>query len=294
MNHTVEQGRDACTTESDKLVGLDGLSAVCSVTESDKQQVTEFFKGMRAEQVMSNNETSSKLEKKTPPRSDGSPVLKSVKRNLAISPSTPLGLPRKLVFRELNQEISQISFGEDIEMLDLEKYNTRDELGDETKKSYGGDNNNGVGLRRIVKPRRGEGVINRTPRPETNVVTGSEATGSFWDIGGQIDSLNKLAIQNQDSPKPSMKVATGNSNYKGISVMSFIRRNRKVSTSSRSNRRRKKGNEDSDNDKERRSNTRNQCLIYDYFNTIPEDKPKVIAGDETESCLLYTSDAADE
>ena len=56
--------------------------------------------------------------------------------------------------------------------------------------------------------------------------------------------------------------------------MSFIRRNRKVSTSSRSNRRRKKGNENSDNEKERRSNTRNQRLIYDYFNTIPEDKPK--------------------
>ena len=45
---------------------------------------------------------------------------KSVKRNLNISPSTPVGLPRKLLFRELNQEISQVSFGEDIEMLSVE------------------------------------------------------------------------------------------------------------------------------------------------------------------------------
>ena len=49
-----------------------------------------------------------------------SPLLKSMKRVLRISPSTPIGLARKLQLRSQGQDIKPITFGEDVEMTDLE------------------------------------------------------------------------------------------------------------------------------------------------------------------------------
>ena len=53
---------------------------------------------------------------------DGSPELRSVKRSLNISPSTPVGMARKYKIYGTNQNVQYIIFSEDVEMMDLIKH----------------------------------------------------------------------------------------------------------------------------------------------------------------------------
>ena len=50
-------------------------------------------------------------------------VIGNLKRILSVSLSTPIGLPRKHLFQECSPELKEITFGEDVEMLDLEQVN---------------------------------------------------------------------------------------------------------------------------------------------------------------------------
>ena len=43
------------------------------------------------------------------------------KRILSVSPSTPIGLPRKHLFQDCSPDLREITFGEDVEMVDLEQ-----------------------------------------------------------------------------------------------------------------------------------------------------------------------------
>lgn len=52
-----------------------------------------------------------------------SPALRSAKRALRLSPSTPVGLSRILQLCEQGQEVKQINFGDDVERIDLDPRN---------------------------------------------------------------------------------------------------------------------------------------------------------------------------
>ena len=56
-----------------------------------------------------------------------SPILKPTKRSLVISPSTPVGLVRKYTFDGGEKEMKVLTFGEDVDMVDLEVKDPRPE-----------------------------------------------------------------------------------------------------------------------------------------------------------------------
>ena len=129
--------------------------------------------------------------------SNGSPMLRNSKRQLNVSPSTPIGLLRKHLFREQRQEMMEITFSEDIDMVDLE------EKGDI---NY---SNEGVSTNKIKAPTYGElsnrKIIRGKRRDSTcvpvvdNRCDGLGITPSFWDLNSSTLRTNKLDVSSDVS-----------------------------------------------------------------------------------------------
>ena len=90
-------------------------------------------------------------------------IHRSDKRNLRISPSTPVGLPRKLLFLEFRQNIKHITMEEDTDMFDWE--NSASQTQGETQGEQGSmphsvnlEQSKTYGPRRVLKGLRRDGV----------------------------------------------------------------------------------------------------------------------------------------
>lgn len=82
-----------------------------------------------------------------------SPMIKSVKRKINLSPSTPIGLPRKLLFGPVENKIDVITHEEDVEMIDLEHVSVKESKGVHEVKDIITPNRRELkGLRRIKLP----------------------------------------------------------------------------------------------------------------------------------------------
>ena len=79
------------------------------------------------------------------------PMVISVKRELNLSPSTPVGLPRKLLFKSVENNINAITHQEDIEMADLECCQPRKDCDTEYTGNTGGVTNKETPGRRELK-----------------------------------------------------------------------------------------------------------------------------------------------
>ena len=139
------------------------------------------------------------------PMHDGSPTLKNAKRNLAVSPSTPIGLPRKHLFPEQRQELRQVTFGEDTEMTDLEAEDIRCNIQYRTK----GDMSQKVSSsRRIIKGgRRDYNLIDARKNLSENK---SPSDYSFWNIGSKVvtGEINEQNVRHSASTLSTLDTAS--------------------------------------------------------------------------------------
>ena len=129
---------------------------------------------------------------------DASPVMRSVKRVLNISPLTPVGLTRKQLFRE---NLHEITYNEDIEMTDLEfKESEKGMFGISTDGKGDGNQSKGeVGDRRLAKGIRRTNITNNGKNLKNIVHCKGRLT--FEDC---INQANKARVEDRvrDSHEP--------------------------------------------------------------------------------------------
>ena len=126
-----------------------------------------------------------------------SPVLKSNKRVLNISPSTPIGLHRKHLFREFHQQLNSITVSEDIDMLDIREETEHNPL--EHTSNYGRQDT--PGDRRVVRGFRRIKIVG------TNSTSlGEEGVGLSTGIGEHLLKRSKLDVNHFMEPTRGDKV----------------------------------------------------------------------------------------
>ena len=185
-----------------------------------------------------------------------SPLLKSVKRALRLSPSTPVGLSRKLQLCYRGQEIKPITFGEDVEMTDLDlpyKSPEPEPKPDEIKS----DQTKG---RRFVKGLRRKLDCNR--------LFGADDDNDVGSSTSQIDQLPGSTSGDQKS---------GN-NMKGKTIKSLRlkqRENRKPNITIKAKLQRKKSKKEVLVDEKQR-------LIDHYYAAESPSTNKLLVGHDTE------------
>lgn len=144
----------------------------------------------------------------TPTNGGLSPKLRSVKRSLAVSPSTPVGLARKVLFRGYNNGFPQITSSEDVvEMIYLESDVSDSKISNRSDASITTTNSPRKALR---GGRRGYTFDIR--RSISKAPMGKVDNCSFWDIDEQISKLTISSSEAQGSLMDRLETQGSTSN----------------------------------------------------------------------------------
>ena len=238
-------------TESNKSMQAEQITEMRDT--DDKLEASESNKLMQVEQITEMRTTDDKLEASVVEINDvnGSPILRNVKRGLNISPSTPLGLPRKQLFQGGKQETKSITFGEDVEMLEL------------------GENQTGNGTTECSQE-QGTPVNRRISK-------GLRRKHLDLDLGSGI--FSRMPTRDHDVTRDKIDVNGGNNHQKGISVKSLKLKHKKKQTSkelmNHKATRKKQNNINKANVLERKQRT-----IYNYFEVKPKSNNLIVGMNE--------------
>ena len=210
--------------------------------------------------------------------SDGSPVLRRAKRILSTSPSTPIGLQRKFQTSEMQRELKVVTFGEDVEMLDLQHevgpsvidnnpFKETPDMKIDLRKT---DNN-----RKFIKGlRRRHGSLSST-MPPTPGFTGLKAPGHNVKSPEQDETKQQLESKEQSTKDGNFQAKGKNTNItiKGLSVKKLRHRNKKKTGDYKATR--KKGRSQTEHD---------QRLILEYYTRTPKNTKNniAVAGSSTD------------
>ena len=188
---------------------------------------------------------------------DGSPILRSAKRPLRLSPSTPVGLARKHQLCRQGQNISTITMDEDIEMFDLE---AQDLEKDETREL-----SDSMVYNKAEIP-RGRTLIKGLRRRNTSLVNESESAvnkaGTSACAQGPEHNLKEANAQGIKSV-----IGSTQGKFKGKSIKQMKQLCRKSPRNYKSTRKKR--------EKKNAPVDKKQSLINQYFSTDPN---KIFVG----------------
>ena len=198
----------------------------------------------------------------TPNRSGsvcGSPKLRQNKRVLNVSPSTPIGLPRKHLFRETQDQLNSITFSEDVDMVDI---SVKETITCSKPDFISGicSTPNTPDDRKIIKGFRRLNTDGTSPA----ILNG----GGNRVLTGIVE---QLVSQNENQGK-----VTGGVNYKGISVNQLRRNVRSNSVKPSTNYKSTRKKRENKAKKFTETLDKNQRRIHDFYQTKPNNK--VILG----------------
>ena len=112
------------------------------------------------------------------------------KRILNISPSTPIGLPRKHLFQESSPNLREITHGEDVEMIDVEQ-----------QPVYGVISKTLLDERKHIKGRRRMNTFNREMDAPTTACADRVDTDSVVSVSGSQDEKSNTRTEPKDVNK---------------------------------------------------------------------------------------------
>ena len=179
---------------------------------------------------------------------DGSPELRSVKRSLNISPSTPVGMARKHILYGTNRNVQYITFSEDVEMMDLNIHDQASGMNEH------------------------EQVVEPTPVGHRKIVR----AGRMKTVAGSYGALSRPAVLSM--PSQDKKEGAEISNMKGISIKSLQKSHRGSTRNKKLNykaTRKKKENKPSNTQKLEGG----QRVIHDYFASVFKNNQLIVGPD---------------
>ena len=179
---------------------------------------------------------------------DGSPELRSVKRSLNISPSTPVGMARKHILYGTNRNVQYITFSEDVEMMDLNIHDQASGMNEH------------------------EQVVEPTPVGHRKIVK----AGRMKTVAGSYGALSRPAVLSM--PSQDKKEGAEISNMKGISIKSLQKSHRGSTRNKKLNykaTRKKKENKPSNTQKLEGG----QRVIHDYFASVFKNNQLIVGSD---------------
>ena len=268
---------------------IDDYSGATDSTESNKQ-LTELEKLHMTSSEVPNSKQSSGLignNLSTPVQSRLCQKPRSVKRMLVVSPSTPVGLARKLLFREHIGGIPQITSNDDVEMVDVEPDMCGDTVGESTPPGYSQEANmNNNSPRRIIKGlrRRHTGDYSSSSfRGSSPHLQRPNMLNSFRDI---TEHVGRMALTGDDHSEQQVeRVATKKTFESQGSNINKIRDKAKYKKVLKVLDKKAKSSKKFENKRKvDLKPPKNQRLIHDYLLPTSTDNNRVITGEATGSC----------
>ena len=182
-------------------------------------------------------------------QSDASPMLRKAKRNLDISPSTPVGLHRKLKSRDSKEAMNIITFSEDVEMVDAQDAQVITERDQETS------------------------TINKMleRRPFMRGLRRSRLESLSSSVSTDTSNVQTLMPTPKDKQPEGMSKIT----IKGMSIKNLKLRNKKQQANYKTTRKKGESNKGRTMGGQKH-NIKGQRLIHQYYTLTPKNNQDIV------------------